>query len=126
MSRVEQHRTETKSKRIFRNAIEDYKEPKLHITDVVYRDLTERDYGLDGLIEIFEDDKPTGKIAVLQFKGTESKIEKLKKSDFVSCSNISKSNLSYCKQVNNPVILIYVSTLDEDFILLTYSLFYPI
>ena len=115
MSRVEQHRTETKSKRIFRNAIEGYKEPKLHITDVVYRDLTERDYGLDGLIEIFEDDKPTGKIAFLQFKGTESKIEKLKKSDFVSCSNISKSNLSYCKQVNNPVILIYASTLDEEF-----------
>lgn len=115
LSRVEQHRAETKAKRIFRDAIEDYKEPKLHITDVVYRDITERDYGLDGLIEIFEDNKPTGKIAFLQFKGTEFKIEKLKKSDFVSCSNISKSNLSYCKQENNPVILIYASTLDGEF-----------
>lgn len=115
MSRTDTHRTETKSRLIFQNAICGYSEKKLNITDVLYREFTERDYGLDALIEIFENNQPSGKFSFLQFKGTSSTITKLKTTDFVSCKGISKSNLFYCRQRNSPVILVYISTKDNEF-----------
>lgn len=115
MSRTENHRIETKSRLVFQNAISKYAEPRLKITDVMYREFTERDYGIDAMIEIFESNNPSGKFAFIQFKGTSSKINKLKTTNFVSCKGISKSNLYYCRQTNNPVILVYVSTYDGEF-----------
>lgn len=38
--------------------------------DYLYRELSERDYGVDAIIECFEDGIPTGKIGFLQIKGT--------------------------------------------------------
>ena len=76
---------------------------------------TERDYGVDGQVELFSQNAPTGRIAYIQLKGTSKSIQKLKRSDEVSCSGISKSNIAYCQQRNVPVMLVYVSVYDEDF-----------
>ena len=46
--------------------------------DYLYRELSERDYGVDAIIECFEDGIPTGKIGFLQIKGTSKEIAPLK------------------------------------------------
>ena len=43
--------------------------------DYLYRELSERDYGVDAIIECFEDGIPTGKIGFLQIKGTSKEID---------------------------------------------------
>ena len=77
------------------------------------RDLTERDYGIDAIMELFEDGCVTGKFALLQLKGKEHKIVPLKGSEEISCS-ISASNASYALQQNIPVILIYASLEEKE------------
>lgn len=42
--------------------------------DYIFRELSERDYGIDALIECFDGGVPTGKIAFLQIKGMDSVI----------------------------------------------------
>lgn len=75
----------------------------------LYREITGRDYGIDAIVEIFENEMPTGKIAFLQIKATDKLIIPLKKRpNFVSCPRVSRSNLSYALQHNIPVILMYV------------------
>lgn len=117
MGRKSTHITETKSKLIFQNAILRFKDASLNISDgdIIFRDITERDYGIDGLIEIFENGETTGKIAHIQLKGTEKTIKKLVRSDEVSCPGITKSNFGYCRQNNVPVMLVYISVPDEFF-----------
>lgn len=79
----------------------------------LYRNLSGRDYGVDGIVELFDNGIPTGKIAFIQIKGTEKPIEKLKRTpDFISCK-ISTSNACYVFQHNIPVILIYVNTKEK-------------
>lgn len=102
MPRVENHETETHSRVIFEAAIVNH-------GDMLFRTISERDYGVDGVVELFSDGTPTGRMAYIQFKGTKYIIEKLKRTNEVSCSGISKSNLSYCRQINIPVMLVYVS-----------------
>lgn len=82
--------------------------------DYLYRELSERDYGVDAIIECFEDGIPTGKIGFLQIKGMSKEIAPLKNTPpVVSCSGVSISNLYYVKQNRIPVILIYVSLKGE-------------
>lgn len=107
-ARIRSHITETKSRQIFEASITDY-------GDMLFRIKSERDYGVDGEVELFLDGEPTGRIAHVQLKGTQSRIEKLKRSEEVSCRGITKSNLSYCRQGNIPVMLVYVSTADGMF-----------
>lgn len=75
----------------------------------LYREITGRDYGIDAIVELFNKDMPTGKIAFIQIKATSNAIVPLKNSpQYVSCPNVSVSNISYTFQKNIPVILIYV------------------
>ena len=75
----------------------------------LYREITGRDYGIDAIIELFNKDMPTGKIAFIQIKATSNAIVPLKNSpQYVSCPNVSASNISYTFQNNIPVVLIYV------------------
>ena len=79
----------------------------------LFRELTERDYGIDAIMELFESECVTGKFALLQLKGKEHKIVPLKGSEEISCS-ISASNASYALQQNIPVILIYASLEEKE------------
>ena len=109
MVRTQPHLIETKSKDCVRSKIDSFGDNG----DYIFRELTERDYGVDALIECFEGGNPTGKIGFLQIKGTDSIITPLKKSPVVSCGNISVSNLHYAKQERISVIVIYVSLKKE-------------
>ena len=112
MSRINQHRTETISRALFSKITAEYSNNGVTL---LFRELSEQDYGVDGLLEIFENNKPTGKCAYIQLKSTEKTIEKLVNSDEVSCPGISKTNLYYCHQNNIPLILVYISIVDETF-----------
>lgn len=114
-SRINTHVIETKSRQIFESALTNYSDNDFCKGDLLFRAITERDYGIDGLVELFRHGEATGRFAMIQLKGTEKIIQKLQTADVVSCSGISKSNLSYCRQNNNPVILVYCSTADEKF-----------
>lgn len=81
----------------------------------LFRELSERDYGIDAMVEVFEDGCITGKFAMLQCKGKEEQITPLKSEpDYVSCPGISASNISYLDQDKVMVILVYGSVKDRD------------
>ena len=115
MSRTDSHVTETESRQLFESALTQFSNDSIQRGDLLFRKIDERDYGIDGQVELFNHGEPTGRFAMIQLKGTEKVIEKLKTVDAVSCSGISKSNLSYCRQNNVPVILVYCSTADGKF-----------
>ena len=115
MARTSTHVTETISRQIFASVITSFSSPSHPRGDLLFREISERDYGIDGQVELFDHGEPTGRIAMIQLKGTEKEIPKLKSEDVVSCHGISKSNLSYCRQKNVPVILVYCSNLEEKF-----------
>lgn len=104
MSRTPSHVIETKARDYIRSVIDNYYENG----DAIFRELSERDYGIDGLIELFSNGDPTGQIALVQIKGTTKTIQPLKRQDVVSCQ-ISISNAKYALQNNLPIILLYVS-----------------
>ena len=105
MARTSTHVIELNSKDCVRSRINSFGDNG----DYIFRELSERDYGIDALIECFDGGVPTGKIAFLQIKGTDSVIVPLKRTPVVSCGSISVSNLHYAKQDRIPVIIIYVS-----------------
>jgi hypothetical protein len=106
MPRSQTHVRETASRNAVRSLIDDF----YPNGDALIREWSERDYGIDFVLELFDKGQPTGKIAFLQIKGTGKKIEKLKTSDEVSCPNVSQSSFEYARQNRIPYILIYVST----------------
>ena len=100
--RIDSHQVETKSTDGVRMLIN-------KTGNALYRDISERDYGIDAIVELFEDGSITGKISLLQVKGTANKIVPLKTcEDLISCE-ITSSNIEYAFQSNIPVVLIYVS-----------------
>ena len=105
MARTYEHAKETQSRNYVRSIIDGY----YPNGDALIREWSERDYGIDFVLELFDNGTPTGKLAYLQIKGTGSPIEKLKKSNEVSCSNVSLSCLAYAGQDRIPFILIYAS-----------------
>lgn len=106
MARVSAHVTETHSRDFLRSKIDSF----FPDGSALFRELTERDYGTDAIVEIFENGLPTGKIAYLQLKSTSKRIVPLKTSDAVSCPSVSVSNLEYAIQKRIPVMLTYIST----------------
>ena len=104
MGRTPSHTIETKARDYVRNVIDNYYKNG----DALFRDLSERDYGIDALVELFFNGDPTGKIALIQIKGTEKPIKKQKKKDVVACS-ISATNAMYAKQNNVPIFLLYAT-----------------
>lgn len=105
MPRTSSHVIETNSINMVKNKIDRF----YSNGDALARNWQERDYGIDLVVELFNDGIPTGKIAFLQIKGTKNIIAKLKNSNEVSCSNVSVSSLDYAKQRRIPYILIYAS-----------------
>ena len=103
------HARETNSRDWFRSKIDSFFENG----DALFREWSERDYGIDAVVEIFDNGYPTGKIAFIQLKGTSKTIQALKKGDqkgkAVSCGNVSNSSLDYARQDKIPMILVYVS-----------------
>lgn len=104
MSRISSHVIETKTRDYIRSVIDNYYENG----DALFRELSERDYGIDGLIELFCEGEPTGHIALVQIKGTSNTIQPLKNKNVVSCS-ISSSNAKYARQNNIPILLLYAT-----------------
>lgn len=102
--RVPPHVVETRARDYIRNQIDNFYKNG----DALFRELTERDYGIDAVIELFDNGNPTGKFALLQIKSTEKTIKPLKTCNCVSCK-ISVSNAQYALQNNIPVMLIYVT-----------------
>ncbi len=102
MSRSKPHVIETKSRDYLRSIIDGFYENG----DALFRELSERDYGVDAIIELFENGMPTGKIALIQIKASENRIVPLKNSNEVSCK-ISSSSARYANQNTIPVVLIY-------------------
>lgn len=106
--KVKSHDVEKRGKNYFQVLIDNN-------DDTLFRELSGRDYGIDGIVEVFDKGIPTGKICYVQLKSTDEKIVPLKTfSDFVSCPGISESNLSYCKQDKIPIYLIYNSLKDKN------------
>lgn len=103
--RINAHKVETKSRDNVRRII--------NSGDFLIRDLTDRDYGIDGVIECFNGDNITGKLALVQFKGTGDNIKPLKTKSVISCQ-ISTNSAYYAMQDNIPVILIYASLKNKD------------
>ena len=103
MARTSSHKIETRSRDIIRKRINEFDNG-----NALFRELSERDYGIDAVIEIFDNGNPTGKFALLQIKGTEKPIVNLKNKPVVPCS-ISSPNAKYALQKIMPVMLIYVS-----------------
>lgn len=105
MTRVSSHVIETRSCDWFKAKVNKFFENG----DALYREISGRDYGIDGIIELFKNGQPTGKFALVQIKGTKSKITPMKRtSNYVSCK-VSSSNAKYAFQKNIPVILAYIS-----------------
>lgn len=104
MSRISSHVIETKTRDYIRSVIDNYYENG----DALFRELSERDYGIDALIELFSNGDPTGQIALVQIKGTSNTIQPLKNKNVVSCQ-ISTSNAKYARQNNIPILLLYAT-----------------
>lgn len=86
------------------------------VTDVngelegMFRLVSGWDYGVDAIIELFENGYPTGKMAFAQIKGTSKEIKPLARNhELISLSNISSSNLHYALQNRIPLVLIYAN-----------------
>ena len=103
-SRTDSHYIETQTRNYIRSKIDSYYENG----DALFREISERDYGIDAVIELFDNGYPTGMLAMLQIKGTQKTIVPLKCDKAVSCQ-ISTSNFNYALQNNIPVILVYVT-----------------
>ena len=104
--RIRSHVIETKTKNNVRKLIDN--------DESFFRELTGRDYGIDGIIELYEKKNVTGKIAYVQIKGTEKKIKPLLLREHIISCPITTSSAEYAFQNNIPFILIYASTQDEN------------
>ncbi len=104
MSRVSAHVIETKATDFIQSKVNGF----CANGDSLFRKISERDYGIDAIIELFNNGVPTGQIALVQIKGTENTIVPLKNNEVVSCK-ISSSNAQYALQTNIPILLFYIS-----------------
>lgn len=98
MKRPEQHITETKSQRLFENIVPD---------EWVAREI-KPDYGVDYIVEIFTNEKSTGKNFFVQLKGSTQKIEN---DTFKKQFDIA--NLEYYASLALPVLIVCVSVITE-------------
>lgn len=111
--RTYQHIIDTKAVKHTLNSIPDH---------WVVRDLSERDYGIDLMVEIFSESgkdkhghsfyEATGRVCYLQVKGTNTKLT-LNRDKTVSF-NIEKKALLYVEKFSTPFILVRVCTLEKE------------
>ena len=84
----------------------------------IVRDLSERDYGIDLMLEYFEGEEPTGRTVYMQVKGTSKKIEP--KDGRVTFGNFPVSTLTYAECFPEPFLLVHLSTISGDPIYFTW------
>jgi hypothetical protein len=96
--RAETHRTDTLAVRKVLSALS---------ADWIVRDLSERDYGIDLMVERYAGDMPTGQIVFLQIKGTAAPVRTA--SDVVKFQ-LPKRTLLYAERFSEPFFLIHTST----------------
>ncbi|KAF0844154.1 uncharacterized protein DUF4365 [Methylovorus glucosotrophus] len=110
--RTHQHITDTRSIRRVLNLLPDH---------WVIRDLTERDYGIDLTVEVFEKNginihgdtySSTGAMFHIQVKGTASKL-KHKRGRYISFP-LDKGAIEYASQFNVPFLLFLVDISSQD------------
>ena len=94
MERPQQHIIETKSQRLFENIVP---------VEWVCREI-KPDYGVDYLIEIFENNKSTGKTFFVQLKGSSKEI-----ANDTFEKQFTIDNLDYYKSLSLPVLIVCVS-----------------
>lgn len=78
--------------------------------EMLYRECSGRDYGYDGLIEIFDEGAITGKFALVQIKGVEtwSNLKILKNRKYIT-QKISITTAGYAVQNRIPLFVIIAS-----------------
>ncbi len=101
MAKLAPFQIEGKSKNYVRTLIED-------TGCAVFREITGKDMGIDALIEIWDNGSPTGKIALLQLKGTTLPIIPSVRTNMIS-HVISSNCAKYALQKNVPVLIIYMN-----------------
>lgn len=111
--RTYSHLIDTKAVKLTLNSIPDH---------WVIRDLSERDYGIDLMVEIFTastlDENghqlydATGRVCYLQIKGTNSKL-KLHRDKLTLSFNVEKKALLYVEKFATPFILVRAYTLED-------------
>lgn len=107
--RIESHLIATKSTNNIRKIVD---EKGIGL----FREFTGKDYGIDAIVEVFDEGRVTGKIAFIQCKGTSAIIEPMKgktSSSFISCSRISSATVAYASQNNIIVLIAYASSEDD-------------
>lgn len=95
MKRPSQHVIETQSRRIFESTVP---------AEWVCRELS-HDYGVDYLVEVFSENKSTGKAFFVQLKGSDQEVE-----NRTFKKQFSVKSLEYYNSLTLPVIIICVST----------------
>lgn len=63
MTRTSPHVIETKSRQILESALANFSNDTICEGDLLFRVTTERDYGIDGMVELFSSGEPTGRMA---------------------------------------------------------------
>lgn len=76
--------------------------------DAIYRKLGSTDYGLDAMVELFDNDRITGKFVLLQVKGSRKRHVPMKRRPEVVSCEAQGNALKYAKQRNIPVVLVAV------------------
>ena len=108
MPRISSHKIADQAVNILRNVVTNYSGERK--VSAIFREITGRDYGVDALIEVFENDNPTGKIAFVQVKGTGERILPLKRTpELIACKDVSMSSINYAFQTHIPMLLFYIS-----------------
>lgn len=95
--RIDAHRIETESTNIVR---------ELFVDEALFREISERDYGVDGLVEFFNHDGSfSGDGVLVQIKGSRSIIAK---KGFVRTPSIRTETVKYWAQKKQPVYILFV------------------
>ena len=103
MARSREHIIETESRRIVAAA--------LPAERFVERDQTERDYGIDMSLEHFHEGEPSGRLLLLQVKGTDGDIPTNVGENIPY--DIAVKNLLRCERFATPILLVWVPVQDE-------------
>ena len=101
MARSREHVIETESRRIVAN--------HFPAERWVERDQTERDYGIDMTIEHFAGSEPSGRLLLLQIKGTDDPVPDDKALPF----DMAVKSLKRCERFATPILLMWVPVQDE-------------
>lgn len=94
--RSSSHKTETKAVDQVKHALGE---------NFLFRQQTERDYGIDAHIERFEDEYPTGDVLYAQIKGTNKNFDST-----VKYENFPVKTLNYASLFSIPFFIFYAST----------------